>query len=168
MKRVTEERDREGERTKKQTDRRGQQQVRARMTAMRHHANVRTNTSESDRVKDKERERKYQRHLNRQFGNCENQNYETRKRKSSTRHYLQNSRTRTYLPAKNRRDMEVFQLDTPWSHPGSSAKTLRWIDNLTLAIARQVPPLHGGFSTFYSMITPKLESSGFFFSLHKL
>jgi len=45
-----------------------------------------------------------------------------------------------------------------------SAKTLRWIDTLTPAIARPDPPWHGGFSTLssYSMITPKLETSGFF------
>jgi len=32
----------------------------------------------------------------------------------------------------------------------------------SMAFARQDPAWHGGFSTFYSMITPKIESSGFF------
>jgi len=52
---VTEKRDRAGDTTKKklQTDRRGHKQVRTKITSMRHKANVRTNASESDRVKRK-------------------------------------------------------------------------------------------------------------------
>ena len=46
------------------------------MTSMRHQVNVRTNASESDRGQDKEREKESPRHLNRQFGNFENKNYE--------------------------------------------------------------------------------------------
>ena len=36
-----------------------------------------------------------------------------------------------------------------------SQKTLRYIDTLTQAIARQDPPRYGGFSTLYSMVTPR-------------
>jgi len=95
---------------------------------------------------------------------------------------LQTLRTQRHLPTKTRRDMEGLQLFTPWSHQThlpthSKAFTLTtkgvclhnarhlpptWNFTHSKAFACQDPPWHGGFPTFYSMITPKIESSGFF------
>ena len=89
---------------------------------------------------------------------------------------LQNSRTQWHLPAKIRRDMEVFQLVTPWSHqthlpthskafaPTTKGAYLHNARHLpskfthSMAFARQDPAWHGGFSTCYSMITPNIST----------
>jgi len=61
--------------------------------------------------------------------------------------------------------MEGSQKFTPWSHPGSCPlRPSTQTDALTLATARQDPQWHEGVLTFYSIITPKLEPSGFFFA----
>jgi len=93
---------------------------------------------------------------------------------------LQNSHTQTNLPTKTRRDMEGFQLFTPWSHQTHLPTHTKVFDRATKGVclhnarhlrpkfthskvfACQDPLWHGGFSTFYSMITPKILSSGFF------
>ena len=75
-KRVTEERDRAGERTQK-----GDRQKRAQAIESENDSNAppskRENKCEWERQsQDKERERESPRHLNQQFGNCEKENYE--------------------------------------------------------------------------------------------